>query len=205
MRIAYFCCNPGHLGLGALSIASAKKHMPEIEVVHLTDAKTEPLQGADTVLRFDTEGNFWKRYWTAAAALDGEVLLVGTDTIFRRDVSDLFAEQFEVALPHIADRRLRYDAGTQAVRTPDFFRHLAASPFAELEQVTTDAFLNEFAHCVKSYNGKIIDLPGKIYSFVPCAHDDPGIQSAAIVHYRGPRKRWMDNGWAPSPEAERWN
>lgn len=216
MKLAYFCCHPEHLKLGALSVASVKKHMPHIEIVHLTDEHTHALAGADTVFRFDTTGNYWKRYWTAAAALDGDILLVGTDTIFRRDISEVFEQSFDVALPHIADKKWRYDAGTIFSRSPAFFKKMAESKLSEIsndelfgEGVTR--FLAEFhRHCIfgrfpaTGLAGELIEIPGKIYSYVPKAADDPGIQSCAIVHYRGPRKKWMSAEWVQKG-VESWS
>ncbi len=196
MRIAYFCCHPDHLKLGGLSVASARRHMPGVEIVHLTDRVTDPLPGADTVMRFDTEGNFWGRSWAAMAALDGNVLLVGTDVLFRRSVAEVFAQPFALALPHIAGPR-RYDAGVVFSRFPGFFRLMALDPVSALPQpeFEVDPFLDKFHAYVGQLNGGVKELPGTVYSYTPTAADDPGIARAAIVHYRGPRKRWMLPGW----------
>ena len=199
MRIAYFCCHADHLRLGALSTASARAYMPGVEIVHLTDAATDPLPGADTVLRFATEGNFWRRSWTALAALERNVLMVGTDTLFRRDVTEVFLRPFEVALPHIAGPH-RYDAGTVFARSSAFFRRMADDPVALLPQAEfgIDAFLGEYhrhAWHAAAIGAGVLELPGRVYGYAPRAADDPGIKDAAIVHYRGPRKRWMLPGW----------
>ena len=197
MRIAYFCCHPDHLKLGALSVASARACMPGVEIVHLTDEVTGKLQGADTVMRFATEGNFWRRSWTAAAALDGDVLLLGTDTIFRRDVTGVFAQPFTIALPHIADKRWKWDAGTVFSRRPDFFMAMAGDPVSLLphDSLDVDRYLTEYHRCVASLGAGVKALPGEIYGYVPKSATDPGISGAAIVHYRGPRKRWMLPEW----------
>jgi hypothetical protein len=212
MKIAYYCSQADHLKLGELSIASVRQHMPNAEIIHLTDDVTPALPGADTVLRFTatTNGvreNYWKRYWNAASHLTGETVLLGTDSIFRRDITSVFDGYFDVALPHIADKKWRYDAGTIFSRSPELYKRLAASPISNMSNAAlfendVVTFLAEF-HRISATH-QIVEISGEKYSFVPASANDAGIKKASIVHYRGPRKKWMTPQWQ-QPDGEKWN
>lgn len=201
MKIAYFCCSRAHLALGALSVNSARAVMPQAEIVHLTDEATPPLEGVDVVLRQVLEGNWWRRMWQASAALEGDVIHANTDILFRGDVSHVFALDFDIAVPHIADPVVRHDAGILFSRSPAFCRALAASPAAQVDKEgDIDAWLASYNAEINARRYRVVVLPGSVYSRVPGFAEDP-VASARVVHFRGPRKRWMLPQWNNRQEA----
>src|SRR6185369_4637862 len=97
-------------------IASAKTHMPDVPVFHLTDGKC-PAVGE--VIRIDGEMPMGVRRLSHYARLSGEWLVVDTDVVFREDVSQIFEKPFDVAL---CSRKGTYMDGTRyATRMPYSF------------------------------------------------------------------------------------
>jgi len=202
VKIAYFCCSREHLALGALSIQSARAAMPQAEIVHLTDEATPALEGADVVLRQPLEGNWWRRMWHASAALEGDVIHANTDIVFRADVSHVFALDFDIAVPHIADPVVRYDAGLLFCRRRSFCRRLADAPAAEAPEGDIDAWLAAYNTEVDSARWWRVVLPGHIYSHVPLTEETARLATyARALHYRGPRKRWLLPTWKTAKEG----
>ncbi len=199
MKIAYFCCSVDHLPLGEISAASARACMPDAEIIHLTDRDTPALQGADRVIRLELDGSFWRRLWLASSHLDGEVIHANTDIVFLQDVSSVFTLDFDIAVPHIADPRWRYDAGLLFSRSRDFCRALAESSAAGTNDL--DAWLASYRIAVDRFAH--VTLPGYFYSHVPL-RDKVSDERIKVMHFRGPRKAWMLASWKPSPDDERW-
>lgn len=202
MRVAYFCCHAAHLPLGALSVASVKKHMPQVETVQLTDAATPAIDGVDTVLRIELRGHFWRRHWLAYAELGtGDVICANTDVVFRDDVSHVFKDgYFSIAVPTIRDPHFRYDAGVLFSRSPSFCAALADAPVGD----DLNAWLASYQSEIDSGRHRVMRIPGKVYSYVPSSAGDR-CDGAKVAHYRGPRKQWMHPDWQQVGEAQRWN
>lgn len=198
MRLAYFCCSAEHLPLGEISAASARQHMPGLEIVHLTDHETPGMLLADTVVRLKLDGDFWRRHWTAYAELSGDVICANTDIVFRGDVRHVFDDASELIVPEIRDPRVRYDAGLLFCRAPRFCAALADGGADGL-----DEWIPAYGAEIDSGRYTVRRLPGRTYSYVPHSAADP-CAGALAVHYRGPRKRWMAAGWSQREESTRW-
>ncbi len=185
-----------HAIVGRHMIETAKRVMPDVPVIHLTDETTEMLAGADDIKR----GN---GYPMAALRMklesecEGDWLFVDTDVVFQKDVRDVFNNTFDVAL---ADRPggksdggdMPYNLGVAFSKNPQFF---AAACKGVMKRSDNERHWmgDQFTICrmVRDEPWKVKILPGEIYNFTPTDMNDARIPHAAILHFKGARKRWL--------------
>lgn len=193
MKVSYFVDSETFRDLADISLASLRRFMGrDVEVIHITNKLFPALKGADTVMRCVDRGNFMYRWSAGRDEIQGDVLYIDADTVFHASVIDVFSADFDIALPHIADKTVRYDGGVAFSRSPSFWAALRSQP-----AYTCDHDLTPMSEIVETLNrtaakfkGLLLELPGAVYSYVPKSAKDAG-RDAAIVHYRGPRKPWM--------------
>lgn len=164
-------------------IASVREHMPQADIVHLTmDAEKDKPFG-------------WRRN-AAQSTVEGDAIFVDVDTVFRADVSDVFARDFDIAV--CPDMRpgtegTRFDGGVAFSRSPQAWRdlaeHLGALDFKR-EGADWRPLMEGYTAFLEQRKYRTLVLPAAIYCRVPDSPDDD-LAGAKIVHYRGPRKAWM--------------
>ena len=188
---------PAYAHLGGLAAAVCKQSMPDVEVVHLTDMDTKPLDNVDKVNRLEKDCPLavfrMKHHQTR-----GEWLFIDVDVLVLKDVSDMFYEGFDIAVAsrvpgdgadHEGFREMPHNMGVVFSRSPAFWRDV------ERELLTYDAKMQEWmgdqlAMCrtMKKWIYRAKILKGEIYNFPP---NSPLVGDASIVHYKGKRKPWM--------------
>lgn len=192
MRAAYFLDSEAFRDLAEISIASLRRFMA-VEVVHITDQLFPALRAADTVVRCVDGGNFMRRWSAGRDELLGDILYVDADTVFRASVLDVFdSKEFDIALPHIADRTVRFDGGVAFSRSQEFWAALRsqAAYTCGHDSTPVEDIVQTLNRTAAEFRGSLIELPGAIYSYVPKSAKD-ACSGASIIHYRGPRKSWM--------------
>ena len=182
MKIAYYLDNsdPTLLACREKSIESVKKYMP--------DATISCLDGEGT------EGTFCEKR-AYAQRINGETLFLGVDVLCQDDVSDVFDDEFDIAIatdmrPGHSD--IKYNADVVFSRCTEFWdeirektKHLnwpVDGNWYDVEKVYTDV--------IDSGKYKVKILDGNIYNYVPQSKDDD-LLGKKLVHYRGRRKAWM--------------
>jgi hypothetical protein len=172
---------------------SVRKHIP-LPLVFMTCGKTL-VDGVDCdeVVRLPSKGIGHGKY-NHLAHCEGDVLLLDTDILVQRDVQDVFDEDFDVAMcprKHTNPEGV-YNGGVMFSRCPAFF----AECVRKMDEDATgygytlggeQIVMNRVAATGK---WKIKDLPLDVYNWSPKLHHMENPQ-AAIVHYKGERKRWM--------------
>lgn len=194
IKAAYFLDSERFRDLAEISIASLRRFMgSEVEVIHITDKLFPALHVADTVMRCVDGGNFMCRWSSGRDDLQGDILYLDADTVFHASVIHVFdSTDFDIALPHIADRTVRFDGGVAFSRSPAFWAALRSQPAYTCEHDSTPVheIVQTLNRTAAEFRGRLLELPGKIYSYVPKSGKDT-CDGAAIAHYRGPRKAWM--------------
>jgi hypothetical protein len=192
MKVAYFLDHDDFRDLADISIMSLRMVSPHARVIHIANDTIAPLSGADEVIRCTMNGNFMRRWSAMRDQLEGEYLFIDCDTVFLQDVSHVFDQKFDVALPHIADPTVKFDGGVVFSRSPAFWHALRTMPSytAGHDQTPVSEIVTDFNLASFAYAGHLKFLPGAVYSYVP-RHSSDLCEGAAIVHYRGPRKKWM--------------
>lgn len=204
MKVGFFLQgnNQDYVRMAKLTIASVRKAMPGVEIVHLTDADTPMVEGADSVKRICETMPMAVRRMKHNSQLEGEWLLIDCDVIVQKDVRHVFEEPFDVAL---TDRIgtityeskyaevMPYNLGVAFSCSPAFWklvlRHLGTlSPKYqqwEGDQLVVCEMIKQRA----ASDFKVKILPGAIYNFPPKFAGDG--KDAAICHYKGPRKAFL--------------
>ena len=190
--------------MAKLTIASVRKAMPGVEVFHLTDADTPMVEGADGVKRVDVKLPMAVRRMMHNAQLDGDWLLIDCDIIIKKDVRHVFDESFDVALTDRIGtdmegtsygKAMPFNMGVAFSRSPAFWqrviRHMSSLPM-DLQSWTGD----QLVVCAMVRQGladdfKVKILPGLTYNYPPLSVDDPRMENAAIVHFKGARKKFI--------------
>lgn len=206
MKVAFFTVfrrDPIHYILAEVLIKSIRATMPGVPIVQLTDETSPAIANVDEVRR-RPHGKMLERRLEHYAALEmGDWLLVDTDITIREDVRPVFGTRFDIAFadrswPHIAPTpeltaAMPYNTGVAFSRSPLFWQDVLATWRAFSPETQADWMSEQkaVAAVLRTERFALQVLPGRIYNYPPTTVNDPGIQQAAVIHYKGPRKVWM--------------
>lgn len=182
-------------------IASIRRAMPGVPIVHLTDLQTCKIAGVDEVVRaFDAP--LALGCVRAYASCEGEWLFVDTDVIVQQDVRHVFEAPFDIA---VATRdgtlkpdevgtkfmaRMPYNKGAVFSRSPAFWQ--SAVERLEGMSVKQQAWMgDQLAMCetIQSSMFMVRILPNR-YNYPPHQQFED-LRDKAILHFKGPRKVWI--------------
>lgn len=206
MTVAFFTVfrkDPIHYVLAEAMIRSVRASMPDVPIVQLTDETSPALVTVDEVRR-RPHGKMLERRLEHYASLEaGEWLLIDTDVIVRHDVRAVFDTAFDVAFadrdwPHLPPtpdltEAMPYNTGVAFSRSPEFWQTALETWRAFPPEVQAD-WLSEqraVAAVLRTNRFSLQVLRGRVYNYPPASINDPDMQQAAIVHFKGPRKAWM--------------
>lgn len=182
MRIAMFLNNYAtneHLDMFQKASQAALRHMPDCTVEAV---------GGQRPATVATSGEHRSR---AQGKLDGEILFMDVDCEIRGDLSHVWEQSFDIAIPEIVDPFVRYTGGVVFSRSPAFWTGWAdkmASMNLQFEPTSREQLLG-FSAWIDAWPGKVLRLPWQIYEGLPRNAKDT-CPDALIVHYRGRRKAW---------------
>jgi hypothetical protein len=203
VRIGFFTQGQGpHTDIAKHLIASARKHMPHVDLVQLTDESTPRLEGVKAI-RIAGEMPMGVRRLSHYATLEGEWVFLDTDVIFRKDVREVFEKPFDVA---VVSREGTYMDGTEYAkvmpynfgvvfsRSPRFWR-MVLTGVRTLPKQLQEWGGEQLVTCelAKRKDFHVEVLPSA-YNFTPEKRDED-VSHAAIIHGKGGRKVWLAD-WA---------
>jgi hypothetical protein len=181
-----------------IMIASVRKHMPVARIVQHSDMEYPQTDGVDEIRRRRFDGDHIQRRWSHMQDMmrygRENVLSLDCDVVVKRDVIDVFEQDFDIAMCRTLDRRdLVFNAGVI------FAKPSGAGFWAEVlyEYAADPAIMDEWEGSQTALTRaadksalKVRNLNFDIYNFTP---NGPGVvpPTAQIVHYRGRRKRFM--------------
>jgi hypothetical protein len=197
----------GAVCAGAL-VQSVRRSMPGVPVVQMTDEGTAAVPGVDEVLRLPTEPLALLRM-RHQSAVTGEWLFVDTDVYIQRDVRNVFADPFDIALttrnwPHLKvaggfTERMPFNIGVVFSRCPAFWADIherlsGMSPEWQEWMGDQQAVCDLVGEKPKY---KIAFLKGSRYNLPPAVTDDAEGTSAkmtakaSILHFKGAGRKAM--------------
>lgn len=189
MKIAFYLdsADPEFLRMADIAIAAARKNVPGAIIVHLT-TEAGPKIAADEEIRVKASSHYTRSRAVAQSEIEGDALIMDVDMLIRADVSPVWQLDFDIAIPEVADPYVRYTGGLMFCRCPEFWREWSKSsawdgPF------NSRKWLQAFGEFVDRWPGKVLRLQESVYEALPVKGEAP--HGAMIVHYRGPRKKWM--------------
>lgn len=204
MRLGFFFqgTDQSHIAMAKMMIASVREVMPGVEVHHLTDEHTAEIDGVDSTRVFYGEMPMAVRRMLHHAACEGEWLFVDSDVLIRRDVRDVFDKPFDVAL---TDRdgtvtneakfaaQMPYNIGVTFSRSQKFWyavvQHLSGLTPQQQHWMGDQLVVNAMVKA-GGMGFTIATVPGRIYNYPPRSEEDIP-EDAAIIHYKGPRKKYL--------------
>lgn len=204
MTVGFFHVARGetpHVRLAAALMRSVRRAMPDVSIVHLTDALTPAIDGVDVVQR-QGPAPIALGCLEAYAACEGEWLFVDTDVIVQRDVRYIFERPFDIAVAN-RDGTLRpkevgtkfmrgmpFNKGAVFSRSPTFWV-AAAAHLRTLSEKRQHWMGDQLStnHVIATGRFRVEILPSR-YNYPPLLKDED-VSTKAILHYKGPRKTWM--------------
>ena len=163
------------------------------EVVQMSDAKTPAAPGVDRVQRLAHRSPLMVYRFEHILALPDadhrELLILDSDVLVKRDVRDVFEQDFEVALTARA-HALRYNTGVMFSKGREFWRACLDRTY-DFTPDYKEWWGDQFAVRDVAQTGlyKVRELPCSEYNWSPKHEGDTS--DAYIWHYKGQRKDWM--------------
>jgi hypothetical protein len=187
----------GHCPKHARLMLKSVKDVLKCEVIQMTDEDTPELPGVDRVIRRKRTPLMLFRFEHILALPDSdhtELLLLDSDVLVKRDVSDVFQRDFDVALTRRSEPELQvqpYNTGVMFSKNAQAFwrdcllyTHTYTGEYKEWwgDQFAVRDVAQDKPH-------KILTLDCDEFNWTP---QHPGDSSdARIWHYKGMRKHWM--------------
>jgi hypothetical protein len=182
-------------------VASCKRHMPTVPIMHMRDEKTQEIDRCmSQVLPWDGKRLMLYRGQHLAALPRGDVLSLDVDVIVQRDLRPVFHKPFDVALTKrkgpILDgdgvdiaKLMPYNAGVM-FSTRNAFWTRVLEIIKDLPEEAQNWWGDQLAVKAAAPEFNTLDLPCSIYNYTP-ATEDEDVSDKAVVHYKGNRKDWM--------------
>lgn len=178
-----------HRRMAVAAASAVRRHMPDAHIVHLATVGTPPILGSDAMVAVAADGHAWHRRAAVQALAPLPMLSIDVDVLMRRDVSELWELDCDLAIPDIADPHVRNTGGVWFCRSRDFLAGWGQRA-KTLDPTDIRGLLSELSRYVETWPGKLAWLDEQVYERVPKSAGD-ACDGAALVHYRGPRKRWF--------------
>jgi hypothetical protein len=181
-----------------MMLASARKVMPGIEVIQLTDMETPEVDGA-TALRlkhiYDDLTTFRMAH---LSTLEGDVICVDTDVLIQSDLRPLFAFNFDVALTwrnkQILDpngvnitKLMPYNTGVMFQRNPRFW----AKALEWCRGKDIGWYCDQVAAAELAPQFNVLKLHCDNFNYTPKSADED-VSMRHVVHYKGKSRKFLD-------------
>lgn len=189
--------------LAEIMVASAKRVMPDLEVVQLTNIGTPEIKGVDSSIRKKIIYPFLMQYRLSHFKdFPGDAIFIDTDTVILRDLRPVFEKQFDVALTRRTGRIIvdgkdivpeqPFNTGVMFSRNPAFWSDVFDCCW-KLNDDLKHWYGDQMSVKVVVDSGKfnILELPCFEYNYSP---KRPGedLTGKYVAHYKGEkRKAWM--------------
>lgn len=185
-------------------VRSVKRAIPSAEIIQLTNFKTPTVPGVDTVLRKSPwhPGLMVYRMDTLRDIPDGELIVLDTDVLVREDLSEVFAQPFDVALTKRTHRimvdgidvakDMPYNTGVMFSRKQAFWQDCYDMTL-EMSAECQTWFGDQLAVRMVADEGKyqVLELPCEVWNWSPKTSTE-SVEGRKAVHYKGERRKpWM--------------
>ena len=179
-----------------LMVASVRRFI-DCEALQLTDIDTPLVSGCTAVRRqFDGE-NLTMFKMEHLSNIDGEILVLDTDIIVQKDISKVFAFDFDVALtwrdgPIWADngqdlaKIMPINCGVMFSRSPAFWAHCLEWS----KEHPGGWYADQFAVAANWRRFNVLRLNCDNFNHTPNTKAED-VSKRYVVHYKGKRKEWM--------------
>lgn len=179
-----------------MMVASVRRFV-DCEALQLTDQETPGIEGC-TAVRMDFEHeNLTMFKMEHLSRLEGDILVLDTDVIVQKDISKVFAFDFDVALtwrdgPIWSDdgqdlaKIMPINCGVMFSRSPRFWAHCIEWS----KQHPGGWYSDQFAVAANWRRFNVLRLNCDNFNHTPNSKAED-VSKRYVVHYKGKRKAWM--------------
>lgn len=177
-------------------VASVRK-FADCEALQLTDMETPAMDGC-TPIRRDYDGeNMTVFKLEHLANLDGELLILDTDLLVKRDITNIFQFDFDVALTW-RDGPIWAEDGTDITKLMPINTGVMFSRSQRFWQVCFEWakehpggwYSDQLAVSAQWRRFNVLRLNCDNFNYTPNSKSED-VSSRYVVHYKGKRKAWM--------------
>jgi len=180
----------------SMMVASVRRFV-DCEALQLTDMDTDTIEGCTAVRRVFDGDNMTMFKMEHLANLDGEILVLDTDVIVQKDITKVFAFDFDVALtwrdgPVWADsgqdlaKIMPINCGVMFSRSPAFWQHC----WEWSKEHPGGWYSDQFAVAANWRRFNVLRLNCDNFNHTPNSKSED-VSKRYVVHYKGKRKEWM--------------
>ena len=176
------------IALANLFIRAIRKVDPPVTLIQMSDEKTVQLAGTDGCYRVDEEPlGIW--YFKAMIQFPVEQFLrLDYDIIMREDVSDVFRQDFDIAIAN--EGKTTMNNGVVFVKSKDLFKealdHYRQTPMDNWQDIQKAMQL-----AINTGKFDVLRLDPMVYNFYPERDKAPYPSEAKVLHFKGSRKERM--------------
>lgn len=179
-----------------MMVASVRRFV-DCEALQLTDMDTPAIEGCTPVRMEFAHENLTMFKMEHLAKLDGDILVLDTDVIVQKDISKVFAFDFDVALtwrdgPIWSDdgqdlaKIMPINCGVMFSRSPEFWAHCIAWS----KEHPGGWYSDQFAVAANWRRFNVLRLNCDNFNHTPNSKAED-VSNRYVVHYKGKRKAWM--------------
>jgi hypothetical protein len=204
--VAFLLVGEEQRPLAERMVASVKRHMRTVPIIHMRDQNTKPVKGSYSTQMLEWDGKYLMTYRLRhlAALPDPEVLILDTDTIVQADVRKIFYRSFDVALtkrdgpildPNGIDiaKLMPFNTGVMFSKSRKFW-HDCHEWCAAAPESIQNWWGDQLAVKAIAPKYRVLELPCDTYNYSPDTRDED-TTGRLILHYKGKRKQWMLDKW----------
>ena len=206
-RSTFLLVGEDQVPLARAMVESVRKVMPHCNIVQQSDMGTTAV--VEDVRRLEWDGLHLMTYRLKHLATlpSADYLILDTDILVQKDVSDVFKQPFDVALTRRTGtimwrgmdiaKAMPYNTGVMFSRSAKFWAECyewCSKAQDELQNWFGDQMSVRAIADKKKY--VLLELPCGVYNYTPSSVIED-VSDRAIVHYKGAagRKQWMLDRW----------
>lgn len=204
MKIGFYLNGTSEDGyrLARYFVKQARRVMPGVEICHLTDLESRAVPGV-TVIRKAPQKSFTATL-ADAYALEGDWLFADTDAVIQQSVDDLFRDAtWQIGLASRAGtfvdmteeksvfmQRMPFNTGIVYSRCPEFWHEVR-------HRILLLAPKDQQWYGMQLIVADVVDEGHYAVRILPNAFNYPprfptdDLSEKFVVHYKGPRKKWL--------------
>lgn len=192
------------LTLPEIMVQSVRNALGSVEIIQMTDESTPVVSGVSSVVRKRFNGYLMTFRMEHLAALRGEWITLDTDVVVNGDITQVFSQDFDVALtkrygkildPDGIDivEHMPYNTGVMFSRNHQFWEGAYKQLLLQMPQSAHKWWGDQLSVRIAADSGRfnVLELPCDKYNYTPAAQGEKS--DALVIHYKGKRKEWMIN------------
>lgn len=180
-----------HVAQADLFVHLMRKFQPRYSIVQLSDRKTRSVSGVDGIFRIDVDP-FGMWFFAVMSAFPADQFLrLDYDVVVRDDVSDVFTEDFDIA---VSEEDEMMNNGVVFVKSKDIFATAMEHYLCDTAKNNWEDIQLAMSMAMRKYN--VLKLPRDVYNYRQSAELADYPKTARVLHFKGGKKMAMARDFA---------